>query len=230
MIKSSLWALSILFSAPLSAALFHVIDTTSPLECRFSSSQHNRVVVSGGRIRKVICPEVEISIRMEEESGQVFVHALPHTPDSVTLSVISDRGVVQDLIVSFDDRSSEVVILENSSDRGENMLSSGVSSPQFISELANQIFAGQLPAGYRYLSVTPSRQRLASGACAQLIGKLEGGDDYLLIYRIANSNRRRWLGASEQELSCLGSQWVCLEGEWVPPCGALLGIVSVRKP
>lgn len=225
MVKSSLLAL-LLVSHPLSATIFHRIDTTTPLECTFSSCHHNRILVNGQRIRKVICPEVPLSIRMEEESGQVFVHALPDAPERVTLSVITNSGLVQDLEISFGERSSEVVVLTDPKE--EKTVSNARSAKGFLA-FSNLIFAGRLPEGYRYLPVKHVQFCLSDGGIARLVARLEGESDYILVYQIINRSCQ-WQGVRECELSCIGSQWVCLESNRIPPSSRIMGLVSVRKP
>lgn len=87
----------ILSAASLSAAIYHPIDTTQTLRCCFSISQHNRVLIDKGRIKKIIFPEEKLHVRMEETSGQVFIQAKTSLQERVVVSIISQTGIVQDV-------------------------------------------------------------------------------------------------------------------------------------
>lgn len=104
-------ALALFLHSQLAATLFSEIDTTKPLFCFFSLNHQNRIAVTDGRIIKVICPETELSIKMEEESGQVFIYPLNDSLSRVTLSVVTGDGLVQDLHITFIEKGPEVVIL-----------------------------------------------------------------------------------------------------------------------
>ena len=84
---------------------------------------------------------------MEEESGQVFVYTLEPIPDVLTLSVITNCGV-QDLEISFESRSSEVVILENPDDICEtsNSMKSPKEQMNNINEIIESILRGSVSA------------------------------------------------------------------------------------
>lgn len=213
--------------SPLSATVLHQIDTTAPLCCTFALQHHNRILVEGGRIRKVICPEVPVLVRLEEESGQVFVSSMSGAPPIVTLSIVTLNGSVQDIEIHFENRTTEIVVLkELSKEKPKELV---CKSHQRDFELVNVILSGHLPKNYRYLKPPTVNQRLASGAKSTLMAKLEGPDDYIFVYWIENRERHA-VRVHESELPHLGCRWVYLESNQIPPCSRVIGLVSMGKP
>jgi TraK protein len=213
--------------SPLSATVLHQIDMTAPLRCTFALQHHNRILVEGGRIRKVICPEVPILVRLEEESGQAFVSSMSGAPLVVTLSIVTSSGSVQDIEIHFENRTTETVVLKERSEEKPKEL--GYKSHQRDFELVNVILSGHLPKGYRYLKPPTTCQRLGSGARSTLMAKLEGPDDYIFVYWIENRERHS-IRVHESELPHLGSRWVYLESNQIPTCSRIVGLVSMGKP
>ncbi|WP_068470642.1 TraK domain-containing protein [Candidatus Protochlamydia phocaeensis] len=228
--------MSIAWIVTVPAVTFHDLDTTRPLRCIFSLKHHNRIMVDNGRVRKIIFPEENLSIRLEEHSGQAFIYTIGQLIKPVTLAVITESGLVQDIEIEFADKATEVVILKEpiiESESGElnekecnNDSLKEYDAPQ---SLVDTIFLGRIPEGYASCSLCRTFWQIKSGIQATPIVKLEGKKDCIYIYEISNTAKRR-LNISEEDLEIEGCQWICLETNQIRPKEKILGIVCVGLP
>lgn len=228
-----LLGLSGIISVPLSAAIFHTIDTTSPLICTFSSKYQNRVMVEKGRIQKVIAVDEErLSIFMEELSGQAFISARDQNPEDTTISVLTETGQVQDLHVTFIDRLPEVVILTDScllddqKDPGEDIQQKAAES--YVFDKVSDILRGNIPTGYIPCQVKRSLLKPKKGIILETLAQLEGPDEILNLYQIINTTCKQKI-LNEVELQSPGCRWVFLETNTILPKQKVLGIIAVQK-
>lgn len=96
----------------LNAALYQELDPTNLIRCNLSSRHHNRICIEQKKIKKFLYQEGEILIQLDEHSGQLFVQPMVSTPNCTTLSIIISDGTVQDLELTFSEKSSEILILQ----------------------------------------------------------------------------------------------------------------------
>ena len=211
------------------ASVFHDIDTTQPLKCTFSLSQHNRVMVVNGRVLKIISPDERLSIRMEEESGQAFIYVLEPILKPTTLSVVTKNGFVQDLEVAFEDKSLEVVILKEPTPTKEEKTKCG-RPENWLEEASNNIqtiIAGNIPEGYEYRQMDYTKQ-LKLGITATTVKRFENDLEIIYVYDLKNSCKGT-KSLCEKELEFEGVQWVYLNNHRLKVGETVLGMVSVRK-
>lgn len=217
----------------LSAAMFHVIDTTSPLLCTFSSLYQNRVMVDKGKIQKVIaCDEDKLSIYIEELTGQAFISAREPQAESTTLSIVTETGLVQDLHITFIPRNSEVVILEDPQ-LDEKECLQNTQEPQKAAEQdllvkVREILQGHLPEGYLPCQVKNQVWKVKKGIQLELLACLEGPDELLYLYQASNTTCK-FQSLSECELQCQGCRWVFLETNTLSPKQKMLGVLAMEK-
>ena len=223
------WGMPIFICFSLSAVIFHEIDTTVPLPCIFSLKHHNRIIVDKSRVNKIIYPEENISIRLEEHSGQAFIYAIGNNPKPLTLAIVTDNGLVQDIEIEFADRPAEVVILKEP----EEPIAFKGNDNEYIpndecmpTAQINAILSGQVPPGYVSYSLEKNKRHLKMGVQAEALIKLQGSEDSLYLYQITNlSNKKRKV--LETDLECIGSQWIFLETQNLAPKEKIFGIVCV---
>jgi hypothetical protein len=216
---------------PLSAAMFHTIDTTSPLLCTFSSKYQNRVMVEKGKIQKVIAAdEGRLSIFMEELSGQAFICARDQDPEDTTISVVTETGLVQDLQVTFIERLPEVVILTDpmleKQNQEEDVQEKAAES--HVLEKISDILMGNIPQGYIPCQIKHSQWKPKKGFTLESIAQLEGPNEILKLYQVTNTTCKQKT-LSEVELQCQGCCWVFLETNTILPKQKILGIIAVQK-
>lgn len=216
-------------SPALLAAVFHSIDTTAPLKCTFSSIHHNRIVADQSKIIKVVSSDAGLSINMEPESGQVFIYSLyPHPKDTV-ISVVTKGGHVQDIEISFEERSTEVVILLEPS-----LCEEEIEPPTRLEELANldeligQILAGETPQGYESCTIDRIRSKLKSGLFIESVSLFRNPCENIYVYEIINvSNCIKEI--TEKELEGQESQWVHLKCGFIKPKSKTIAIISYPR-
>ena len=219
----------------LSAAMFHIIDTTFPLLCAFSSQFQNRVMVEGGRVQTVIAADEErLSILMEETSGQAFICARDSSPQDTTISIITESGLVQDLQITFIKRSSEVVILTEPVLESENLEAIQEESvPEINSEsrvlaIVDEILAGNIPDGFLPCQIQTEQWRLKKGIILEAISQLVGECEVITVYKISNNSRKK-ASLCESELQSQGWRWVFLETNRLLPKQTMVGMIAVSR-
>lgn len=224
-LHKGLKVLLVLLPTLCTGAIFHDIDTTTPLPCTLSSTHQNRILVSEGRIAKVIFPEGSLSIQMEEESGQAFVCAVASLPGSTTLTVVTDRGLVQDIEAQFEDGPSQVVILR---EEHKTPLSEHRPGPWAkTNTLLDQLLKGKVPKGYCRFSLR-SRMSIDHGLFMDTLASFEGAKDTLYLYKIKNT-KRHTVQLQERCLSAPGSLWVYLEKHTLDPGEETWAVQALKR-
>lgn len=228
----SLIILGWIYSLTLSAATYYTINTTSPLHCYLSCTFQNRIMIEGGRIKKVVATESDrLSIQIEEMTGQAFIYARDPTVKETTVSVVSESGVIQDIHICFMERMSEVVVLQD----GEIADCQFCESPnQQLGESAyafkkvEKILEGKIPTDYCLCSTHVSKWIPKKGIELRLRSKLEGPVDTIYIYQVTNLLKQQQT-LLECELECEGCAWVYLESTTLDPKQKTLSIVAVKN-
>ena len=220
----------IVFTVPLTASISCPLNTAQTLTCRFSTHQHNRILIEGGRIKKVIFPEEKLHVRMEETSGQVFIQAKTHIQEKIIVSVISQSGIVQDIEIEFTDRSSQVVILQEPvvEPRQYTRDAFCLQCPsEDLSSLVGTILQNKVPEGFVSVPITHFSKTIRSGMKAKLVGRLRGCGQDLYIYQIHNA--RIWKKCLlERDLTCCGALWVYLQQTCLEAKETVLAVVAVQ--
>lgn len=217
----------LLIASQLSAAIFHSIDTTQPLSCRFSLQQHNRILIENGRIKKIIFPEEKLHVRMEETSGQVFIQAKTLLQEKIVVSIVSQSGVVQDVEIEFVEQPSQVIVLLEIADTQQQMCCTPGFSQEDPHSIVEAILQEKIPLGFLSAPITNSCKTIRHGIKAKLIGHLQGAYEDLYIYQIQNTRmwKKRLL---EHNLACSGAVWVYLQKNCLEPKEIILAIVAVQ--
>lgn len=207
----------------LQGAIFYQIDTTMPLKCTFSSLYQNRVAVDKGRVEKAIYCEDMIDVRLEEESGQAFVYCTGPTAKETVLSIVTDKGQVQDIELTFEEQSTEVVILQNPS-----KTSNYSPHSQEISTIINEVLCGRAPKGFCCFTSNLQQQELCGVFLLDPIATFEGLHQSLHLLRIVNNGRcENYI--NEVEINLPSTLWVYLVKHDLLPQEETLAIVAIRK-
>lgn len=224
--------LLLLLIVPLQGAIFHEIDTTVILCCTFSSNQHNRILVDGGRIKKVIFPDDKLFVRMEEVSGQCFIQPKSPLVDSTLVSIVTQDGQIQDIEITFSDGPSEVIVLQAPCFDPEIIYELSDISCCFCDNSLNSqidtLLKGEVPCGYRSIPFKKCIMEPKFGISVKLIAQLEGQSDDLLLYEV--TNRSWWKKRiTEQVIACSGVNWAYLEKKCLNSKETILGVVSIKN-
>ncbi len=216
-------------ATPGQASVFELLNTHRLIKCSFSSLCQNRIVVEGERVKKVIYPESgQVSVKLEEESGQIFVYALMEHPSNCTFSIITDKGFVQDVELSFERKSSEVLILRQPRDitPSYNQAKDLTCDEPVISKVKT-ILRGKIPGCYTSCNLPHNRSnQLGCGIELELMGKFISDSDTLYLWKVKNAgNRIRAL--SESLINFQGGNWVYLNKFRLRPREHTLAIVGM---
>ncbi|WP_059062689.1 TraK domain-containing protein [Candidatus Protochlamydia naegleriophila] len=228
-------ALSSIFRmCSIEATLSYDLDTTKLLRCSFSIDHHNRIMIQNGRVRKIIYPEENLSISLEEHSGQAFIYAVGKIEKPLALALITESGLVQDIELSFQNKESEVLILNEAQEEETKDALPSCIAPYMTEEeqrqlLVNDILSGRIPDGYVSCTQPRWNRSIKCGLQGTNIVKLENTTSTIYIYEIVNSSKKK-RKISEADLKCEGSTWICLESHTLKPREKILGIVCVGKP
>lgn len=220
---------SLVFAVALESSVFHTLDTTSILPCTFSAAFQNRIMFRDGKIEKIIAQDEEqLSIFIEELSGQAFISRMDEDLENTALSVVLESGDVQDVLVHFVERSPEIVILENPGALSEDPIEKTSSQQSIILSRITDIIAGNTPEGYRATPVQRVLQKIKKGFVLESLERFEGDTDVLYLYQLQNTTTRRGT-ISETELQCDGARWVFLESNSLAPKQKIFAVICVGK-
>lgn len=217
-------------SNTLTAAVFHTIDTTTPLLCTLSSKFQNRVMVENGKIKKIIASDEDrLSIFTDPFSGQIFISTRDYAAQETTVSVITETGIVQDLQVSFVDQSSEIVILTDPTIEEELV---PFNQPSIAKDDALKLVAGflkgKIPDGYLPSQPRCKQWRPKNGIRLDSIVQLDGPDQILYVYQLSNLAKKPMI-INESDLNVPFCRWVFLESNALSSKQKILAIIAVER-
>lgn len=223
-----------------SATVYLPIDTTILQKATLSFLHQNRILVDGGRVLKVIYPDDgTVVVSIEEESGQAFIHTTVPNPQPITMSVVTDLAVIQDIEVDFSNGSSEVIVLSVPIEDETCCLQEcwmptdrcWVEStyPDAIQEKVNSLLNGKVPFGYISCSKKGPIRKIKRHVRAENISRITSTSEDLYIWRIENRSRIQSVNIWECELDFKGSSWIYLEKNSLNPREVITAIVAVEK-
>ena len=211
---------------PLGAVIEHKLDTKAPLKCTFSSSHHNRIMVDNGRIIKVVATDLRISTQMESESGQVFISTLDEIPEAITLAVVTENKLIQDLEITFEDKSAEVVILRESDPEEEEPKEIEVKEElDTVTSKIAKIFNAETPIGYTSSPVKCEKSTPKAGLEMEALALFCSSTDVIRVFKLTNISRRE-MDILEKEVQSNGDGWVFLEKNKLKPKENIICIIS----
>jgi hypothetical protein len=187
-------------------------------------------MVTGGMIQKVIFPpDGDISIHLEEETGQAFVYALTPNPSDTTITIVTGDGLVQDVELHFADQSSEVIVLDEIKEIPVKQ--EPCVHPQYSQDIVcilKSIMQGKVPSGYRSYEYDQQARKVDKNIMAGLIARFVGPSDVLYVWSVWNcSTEERCI--KEKEVNFQNGAWVYIQQNKLRPREKMLAIVSVRR-
>ncbi len=205
-----------------SAVIFREIDTTVPVKCSFSNTHQNRIVVEEGRVEKILFTDDFITVRMEEESGQAFVCQTRPIDKSTVISVVTDKGLVQDIEIEFSKRSSEVVVLKECKAKKNSV------DDRNIVTVIDKILSGQTPEGYCCVEGKREGCCIGNGIKSSVVANFESSRDNIQMVTLVNMTKEvRCINPSQ--LCSSDTRWVYLIKDRLSGRDITLALVSQRK-
>lgn len=89
------------------------VENYGQVKATVSPDEMNRISVEGDRITQIFGIEDKFETELDEVNGQVFIKPLTLGKDPLSLTVITEGGVTQDLILTPKKGPSEVILLQN---------------------------------------------------------------------------------------------------------------------
>ncbi|MDB2613574.1 type-F conjugative transfer system secretin TraK [Chlamydiales bacterium] len=216
---------TLFFLPPLFSTLIHTIDTDFVLPVEMSSIHQNRIYIKRGKIIDVIFPEGQLEVTLDRKIGQVFVYSLVDFPKPTTISIVTEKGVVQDISIVFCDKEAEIISLIFPEIRCSPKKYTPVDGR---AEIAKAIISGHLPKGFGVFKVEKRPICIKGNVFATPINELVGVNESIYLYVVENGSR--WENSISESDFCLnGLNWVYIEKASLKGKEKTLAIVSVKK-
>ena len=221
-----LFLLFLLFFSKGDAVLYEYFDTDRLIECEFSSVFQNRIRFEEGRILKFLVPDKDVEVRIEENTGQVFVYLRNRVIEKTTISLVTESGI-QDVEICFVEKPSETLVLK----QFEKVIYKNQKSPKSNQtgaiELLKCIIEGKIPKGYTSFSVESqetflSRKRNIS---IRQVSEMIGPNGTLKIFSVKNFSKRS-VCLEESVFSVLGGRWIYIDERSLKPKNRTLLVIG----
>ncbi len=202
------------------------IDEFYPLQVCFSKSSYNRITVEDGAIKKIIAQEGLFDIELDNVTGQAFVTVKEFSNGPLALSVITDSGCIQDLVIETAIKSPEVVLLrEKSTDPKPNM-----TAEEKAIHTIHSIVSGKMPFGYviaRKDDYT-SRNYGFDALGFHMEAVYEGPFDRIVVFKVTNQTPIE-CRLQEKHLAFPEDSWIYLRQETLSPGQSTKCIICQKK-
>lgn len=227
------WQISIFFvSAQITAAQYVVMDSNAVLPVQLSSLNHNRIGITGDRIKKAFFKSSNISVDVEEGSGQLFIQSVRPNCPSTTLSIISASGAVQELELCFSEGPSEIVLLQSNIgineqseciDESSQTICTVALEGDSLAILIDGFLKGIIPEGYTSIEDEDCSPIIHNCLKLQRVGRLVNHQQIIFVYRMQNVSSKKKC-VKECQVNVLDGDWVFLDRYKLNPheCGLVL--------
>jgi hypothetical protein len=203
----------------LSAAQYIPMDQAEVITVNLSARNHNRIGIVGDRIRKAFFRSSDVSVDVEEATGQIFIQAVRPNCPNTTISIVSLSGAVQDLDLCFMDGPSEIVILRHCVALPDPSLTKSpeiCDSPYIeskgasITDLVEGFIKGIIPQGYMSIEDTDKPIPIKKGLKLQRLSRLVSKEQIIFVYRLQNDSACPQ-SIKECQVNILDGDWVFLD-------------------
>lgn len=89
------------------------IENYGQVNATISKDEMNRISVEGDRITQLFGIEDKFETELDEVNGQVFIKPLTLGKEPLSLTIVTEEGATQDLILTPKKGPSEVILLQN---------------------------------------------------------------------------------------------------------------------
>lgn len=219
-----------LIQGNIAAAQYIEMDQTAVISVSLSSSNHNRIGIIGDRIKKAFFNGSNISVDVEEESGQLFIQSVRPNCPNTTLSIVSVSGAIQDLELSFTESSSEIVLLRPEFGiEPETVKNSDdvCCSPEGfdLTKLAESVVNGNIPEGYTSYEDQDEPTKIKNGLKIQRVSRYVNDKQIVFLYRLHNDTKKP-KEVTECQVNVLDGDWVFLDRYKLKPNECALVLIG----
>tara|TARA_R110002050_G_scaffold249861_1_gene387717 strand:- start:14630 stop:15352 length:723 start_codon:yes stop_codon:yes gene_type:complete len=89
------------------------IENYGQVKATISKDEMNRISVEGDRITQLFGIEDKFETELDEVNGQVFIKPLTIGKDPLSITIVTEEGITQDLILTPKKGPSEVILLQS---------------------------------------------------------------------------------------------------------------------
>jgi hypothetical protein len=221
----------VLAVTPLLAVQYVVMDPTSVIPVELSSQNHNRIGIVGDRVKKAFFKASEISVDIEEGTGQLFVQTIKAFPTTTTLSVVSASGEVQELELIFRSGSSEIILLQPKDPVSLSpslMMTVDSLEKDSIQQVVTHVLQGTVPEGYETFDDPDPAPEIIRGLKVERIARLVGDKQIVFIYRAQNTCKKE-ICVTECQVNVLDGDWVFLDRSRLQPEECTIVLIGCYK-
>lgn len=118
-----------------------------------SKHQLNRIAVRGDRIQQVFGVDENLHVETDEQGGQIFIKCAHPHGNPVSLTLITEGGLTQDLTLTPEDVEAQTILFKPGAVKDQVMEEDNSSQDQLMS-LMQAMIAGQKIDGYEMTSVS----------------------------------------------------------------------------
>lgn len=197
------------------AEIFHINEESSFL-CHFSLTEPNRICIEGGSVKKVFFNEGDLSVFLDEESGQVFVSPAQFDQKAKTLCVLSDQKKMQNLEIQFEEREAGIVILKDL-----------LQKRSVLSDF-DRIFEGYIPRDYEPSTKALPANKGTKGVYFRCLRAMEGKNETIFVWELSNLSRRVLI-LNEEGLRTPEDEYYILQKKRLAPSEKTLAISATRR-
>jgi hypothetical protein len=197
----------LLCASSLSGAQYCLMDSTEVISVHLSSTNHNRIGIVGDRIKKAFFKGCNISVDVEDNSGQIFIQSLRHDCPNTTLSIVSCAGLLQDLDLQFSDQPSEIVLLQPSSLEEWPQEECTTADTSDLTSIVEGFLKGDIPEGYTSYEDSDAPITIKKCLKLQRFSRMVSDKQIVFAFRLHNE--------SSEKQSIRECQVNVLEGDWV---------------
>jgi len=209
----------------LSSACFVQMNSTDVIPVSLSARNHNRVGIVGDRIKKAFFRGTDISVDIEETSGQIYVQALRCDCPNTTLSIVSTSGVLQDLELCFEEKPSEIILLQSSCELVEE---EPVAETSDLTNLVEGFLKGNIPEGYVSFEDHEAPKKINKWLSIQRFSRLVNDNQIVFAYRLHNKSSEV-LVVHECNVNVLDGDWVFLDRYKLKPNECALVLIGCYR-
>jgi len=218
----------LLFTSSLSAAQYCSMDSTEVIPVKLSAKNHNRIGIVGDRIKKAFFKGSNISVDVEENSGQIFVQALRPDCPNTTLSIVLDSGFLQDLELCFEDQPSEIILLQPPKVEIERDICSSVAESSDLTGIVEGFLCGDLPEGYTSFEESEPPQKINKCLTIQRFSRMVSENQIVFAMRLRNGSKEKQ-SIRECQVNVLDGDWVFIDRYVLRPNECALVLIGCYR-
>ena len=210
------------------ALIEQTIDEKKPVPVVLSKTSHNRIAVQEGGVDRVFAAEAYFNISIDRTTGNAFVTVIREIPEAITLTVVTNSGLIQDLSVTAADKPSEHLILKEEGD-DEGVGEKPALFHEHTVGFLNQILEGHVPLGYGQRELTQKDAlELPKPLIVFPVKAFEGAFEEVVVYTIKNGGKDPII-LNAESLKKRGASWVFLNAHELKAKEGVVCLISTPK-